>query len=175
MSAPRPKRHLNRKNASAEDFTDYEDPPGVELKPSNASTGTIYNFTRHPLDIFGIDVSPPSKIDDITGNITTLASEAGTSYQTAAAIASSTVIGFRSPRDVIPPPPLPVPAIADDTIFSHPLDIFCYRRFAPVEDRRHRRESHFLRVRGGDIVSDCSHRLVDDLWPRQTLPAHYLA
>ena len=113
MSAPRPKRHLNRKNASAQDFTDYEDPPGVDLKPSNASTGTIYNFTRHPLDIFGIDVSPPSKIDDITGNITTLASEAGTSYQTAAAIASSTVIGFRSPRNVEPLPPLPVPPAAD--------------------------------------------------------------
>ena len=107
MSAPRPKRHLNRKNASAEDFTDYEDPPGVELKPSNASTGTIYNFTRHPLDIFGIDGSPPSKIDDITGNITTLASEAGTSYQTAAAIASINCVfkSFASSRVSAPPEP----------------------------------------------------------------------
>ena len=103
MSAPRPKRHLNRKNASAEDFTDYEDPPGVELKPSNASTGTIYNFTRppfdtfrtdgsHPLDIFGTDGSPPSKNDDIAANLTFLASGAGTSYRTAA-IASSTTHG----------------------------------------------------------------------------------
>ena len=79
MSAPKPKRHLNKRNITNEDFATYDDPPGVELKPSNASTGTICNFPRTPLDIFCTDGSPPSKIDDITANLTSLASKAGTS------------------------------------------------------------------------------------------------
>ena len=41
MSTPRPKRHVNRRNASHEPIADYVDPPGVVLKPSNLSTGTI--------------------------------------------------------------------------------------------------------------------------------------
>ena len=75
MSTPRPKRHLNKRNASHQDLADYDDPAGVVLKPTNLSAGTIYNFPRNPLDIFCPDGSPPSKIDDITGNLTTISSD----------------------------------------------------------------------------------------------------
>ena len=112
MTTPRPKRHVNRRNFSHEPIADYVDPPGTLLKPSNLSAGTICNFPRNPLDAFCPDGSPPSKIDDITGNLTTLSSNAGTSYLTAA-IASSTVIGSRSPSDKLPPPPNSNPDGAD--------------------------------------------------------------
>ena len=40
MTTPRPKRHVNRRNASHEPIADYVDPPGILLKPSNLSAGT---------------------------------------------------------------------------------------------------------------------------------------